>query len=113
VVSRQTGERRPRRGWRFREANEKIAETASLLLELEDSIPFLCECSDERCIEIVRLSGEQYAEVSSNPRWFLHNPRHDPSANRTERLVAVREGYLIMERIGHPAEVDEAEATSE
>ena len=111
MVSRQTEERRALNESRFREANANIAETASrLLLESKESIPFLCECSDARCTEIVPLSGEQYAEVRSSPRWFLHHPGHDPNTDETEKLVEDRGGYLIMEKLGHAGEVAESEA---
>jgi len=37
----------------FREANERIAEKAHEL-ELQQPIPFLCECSDKRCFAHLR-----------------------------------------------------------
>ncbi len=112
MASRQTEERRALNESRFREANATIAETASRLVESGELTPFLCECSDARCFEIVPLSGEQYAEVRANPRWFLHDPGHDPSADETEKLVEDRGGYLIMEKVGHAGEVAESEANA-
>ncbi|MBA3843051.1 MAG: hypothetical protein H0X39_10620 [Actinobacteria bacterium] len=50
--------------------------------------------------------------MRANPRWFLHDPGHDPSADETEKLVEDRGGYLIMEKVGHAGEVAESEANA-
>jgi hypothetical protein len=38
----------------FREANEKIEATA-YTVELPGRVPFICECFDATCMEIIRL----------------------------------------------------------
>jgi hypothetical protein len=60
----------------FREANERIARKADEL-KLQPPIPFLCECSDERCFVHLFLSLEEYAEVRSDPRRYLIISGHD------------------------------------
>jgi hypothetical protein len=60
----------------FREANAKIAERRDALDAGGLRTPFLCECEDERCTAIVRLSRDEYARVRSDPAWFVVVPGH-------------------------------------
>ena len=57
----------------FREANEKI-EAAADNMELLDRIPFICECADANCMEIVRLSQDEYEVVRQHPTRSLPHP---------------------------------------
>ena len=66
----------------FRKANERLGEKRAEL-DAEGRTPFLCECSDPRCTELVRLTLAEYERVRSNPRWFLIAGDHDPGASRT------------------------------
>src|SRR4051812_50219639 len=61
----------------FRHANEQI-ERAAEPLGIEP-VPFLCECAEERCTEIVRLTLAQYEAVRAEPRWFVNAPGHEQS----------------------------------
>jgi hypothetical protein len=54
----------------FREANERIAEKAREL-DLEQPIPFLCECSDKRCFAHIFLALERYEETRADPARYL------------------------------------------
>jgi hypothetical protein len=91
---------------RFREANERI-ELAAHGMTLNGLVPFICECADERCAEIVRLSLEGYEEVRHNPRLFFCAPRHQAIAVDTGAGVLVEEtpGCVLVETIGVAAEV--------
>ena len=60
----------------FREANERIAEKA-LELELEQPIPFLCECSDKRCFARFLLMLGEYEQARSDPARYLTIPGHE------------------------------------
>jgi hypothetical protein len=98
---------------RFRQANEKIAEAAEQEGVADRAVPFLCECSDTGCFDLVRLLPEEYERVRSNPRWFLHAPGHEPQVAGAVRLVESHEQYLLVEKIGHAGEVvDELERRS-
>jgi hypothetical protein len=59
----------------FREANERIAARADEL-GLERGIPFLCECSDTRCMRMVRLDLRGYKDVRADPAHYLSIPGH-------------------------------------
>jgi hypothetical protein len=60
----------------FREANERIAEKAREL-ELQQPIPFLCECSDKRCFAHLLLTLDQYGGARSDPRRYLTIAGHE------------------------------------
>jgi hypothetical protein len=85
----------------FRDANEEIAAAAfEFGLSAETTSPFFCECSDPRCLRIVRVTLEDYRHVRSDARRFLHAPDHEIEVDRAVRLVEERDGYTIVEKIG-------------
>ena len=90
----------------FRNANESIAELA-VSLELDDRIPFLCECADRSCTALVRLTLEEYERLRSNPVHFLNVPGHEASADGWARVVEEHEGWATVEKVGAAAEIVE------
>ena len=80
----------------FREANERLGEKR-VELDAEGRTPFLCECSDPRCTDLVRLTLAEYERVRSNPRWFLVAAGHDPGASRN---AEEHDAYAIVEKTG-------------
>jgi hypothetical protein len=60
----------------FRSANERIAEKGRQL-GWDSPVPFLCECSDSRCLARVDLSLEEYQHVRSHPQRYLTRPGHN------------------------------------
>jgi len=60
----------------FREANQHIAEKAREL-ELQQPIPFLCECSDKGCFAHLLLTLERYAQARADPRRYLTVAGHE------------------------------------
>src|SRR3954468_14706361 len=53
----------------------------------ERFIPFICECAEERCSELVRLTLEEYEQVRANPRWFINAPGHHVNGAGWARIV--------------------------
>jgi hypothetical protein len=90
----------------FREANEKI-EAAADRMQLTDSIPFLCECADSRCIELVRMTIGEYETVRLDPRRFFTIPGHERLSVDAGAAVVVepRNGYMVVDKIGAAAKV--------
>ena len=72
----------------FRKANESIAAKAREL-RMESPIPFLCECSDTRCLGRVPLSIEEYDEARAAPQRYLTMAGHEV------------EGAFLVEQDGH------------
>ena len=85
----------------FRDANDGIERAATTVgLPPEDWTPFICECSDPRCVKIIRLSLDQYRYVRSNPRWFVHALDHETSVDGAVRPLEHHGEYTIVEKIG-------------
>ena len=87
----------------FRNANEVIEEKAE---ELDvDPAPFLCECAEESCTEAVRLTLSEYEEVRSVPTHFFNVSGHQVTAGPHARVIEVRDGYVIVEKLGVAADI--------
>lgn len=91
----------------FRAANEKIRVAAETFATTVERVPFICECAEERCVELVRLDLEQYREIRSNRRWFLNVPGHEAAARGWGEVVATRDAYVIVEKLGLAGEIVE------
>src|SRR3954453_12569091 len=108
-----TEERIARNDALFRDANERI-KTFAVEIELRaDPVPFICECADTRCQEIVRLSLDEYERVRSNPRWFINVPGHQVAALGAATVVERNTEYVVVEKVGHAGEVAEELASRE
>ena len=90
----------------FRDANERI-ERRRVELGVEERTPYICECSREDCTAIVRLFSEEYREVRAAPERFLQLAGH---ADASERVVAERDGYVVVEKLGAGARIAREEA---
>lgn len=93
----------------FREANEGIRDAAEEVesREGDDLIPFICECADPNCREIVRMTLAQYRDMRSDPRHFLNVPGHDASAHGWVAVIASHDGHVIVEKLGPAGELAE------
>jgi hypothetical protein len=93
---------------RFRNENERIEATATRF-SFPDPIPFICECPDPACTDIVQLTLEQYEEVREHPRRFFAAPGHQGDAIRTAAGVVIAdcESYVVVEKVGVAGEVAE------
>lgn len=95
---------------RFREANERI-ELAADRMGLMGTIPFICECSEPTCVEIVQMKLEEYEELRHDPRLFFCAFGHELIA--VEAGAGVVEGrtdrYVLVEKIGVAGEVAAAD----
>jgi hypothetical protein len=105
-MSRVSDERVARNDAVFRDANERIRD-AAVRHDVSERIPFLCECADERCSEIVRLSLAEYEAVREDATRFVNAPDHHLPFARSERLVERRDGYDVVEKTGAAAGIVE------
>jgi hypothetical protein len=99
-------ERIARNNATFRDANEHISAAAGIY-GIDSPVPFICECADARCSEIVRLTLEEYEEIRAHPRHFLQVPGHQDAAGAAQ-IVARRDGYVIVETLGRVGDIAEA-----
>lgn len=88
----------------FRDANERISEHADEY-GLTERVPFICECAETTCRDIVRITLAEYEEVRSHPTRFLTAPGHEGAELEAGRVVAVREDYVVVEKLGAAGEV--------
>ena len=102
-------ERATKNELRFREANEKI-EHRRAELGVDERVPYLCECEEPRCRELVRLSADEYRAARVDERHFLLIEDHP---FRSGRVVKRRDGYMIVEKSGEAADVIEDEERGE
>jgi hypothetical protein len=92
----------------FREANERI-EAAADKMALLGPVPFICECPERRCMEIVRLTLDAYEAVRQHSRRFFSAPGHHQLAVAAGAAVVIEQtaGYVIAEKVGEAGEVAE------
>jgi hypothetical protein len=101
-----TEERIARNNATFRDANEHISAAAGVY-GIDSPVPFICECGDANCSEIVRLTLDEYEEIRAYSRHFLHVPGHQDAAG-VAQIVAQRDGYVIVEALGRAGDIAEA-----
>lgn len=90
----------------FRKANEGISDVAEAG-EFADPVPFICECADPACRDMVLMTLEQYAAVRQDPTTFLNVPGHEASAQGWAQVVETHDNYVVVAKIGPAAEVAE------
>lgn len=101
-----TAEKIARNNAAFRDANESIEQTAETYgLAREDSVPFICECSDRSCVEIIRMTLTEYDHIRSNPRWFAHAPNHEEHIEGVVSPVERHSRYVVVEKINRAGDV--------
>lgn len=85
----------------FRAQNEAIQASADSLGML-GKVPFVCECPNGDCIEIVRLSFDEYEAIRQLPRLFFNVSGHEQAsvAAGAEKVVSVVGDLTIVEKIG-------------
>jgi hypothetical protein len=89
-----------------RTENEAIQASADKLAML-GPIPFVCECADRNCAEIVRLSFDEYEAIRQYPCRFFNISGHETTsvAAAAERIIAVAGELTVVEKIGVAGEL--------
>jgi hypothetical protein len=78
----------------FREVNEAVQVYFRVGDHTEGQ--FVCECSDPTCVEKVRLTQGQYADVRAHPTRFFLVPGHE--VDIVDRIVYRRSGFTTVEK---------------
>jgi hypothetical protein len=88
----------------FRDANEQLREVfEGAEKPAEARLPFLCECANTRCTQVLLLSLQEYAEVRQYPARFLTAPDHEEPD--TEVVVREERRYQVVEKRGEAATI--------
>ena len=88
----------------FRSVNERLQEKADELELGDRQTPFLCECEEERCTEVLLLRHSDYEEVRAHPRRFIVAPGHQ---NGDDQLIRDDAGFAVIEKHGKEGELVE------
>lgn len=88
----------------FRRANETIGDFAHSA-SLVERIPFICECGEAACFQLVPLSLGEYEAVRQEATLFLVAPGHAITGPDLGRVVRTEPGYSVVEKIGISGEV--------
>jgi hypothetical protein len=94
----------------FREANDRIEKAADEIGSGLETVPFICECADRDCVEIVRLARSDYQAVRADPRTFLVAPGHETTQVEGVEVAQTQvklEHFSLMEKIGETGEIAE------
>ena len=89
----------------FRSANEHIDAFAKSIDGTADgTLPFLCECADVTCTEIVRITSSEYEALRQDPAWFATVRGHEGD-EEWARVIDLNDRYAVVEKLGAAAEV--------
>ena len=78
----------------FRELNDAIQ--LYFRADGEMQADFVCECSDVSCVDAIRLSPSEYADVRAHPTRFFLTPGHEEEG--LERTVERNGHFLVVEK---------------
>ena len=91
----------------FRAINERIRELAGRFEQAsgeESTLAFLCECSDETCVERVELTTQQYDDIRAIPARFAVVPGHEATP-LVERVIYRSDDFVVVRKIGLAADI--------
>jgi hypothetical protein len=88
----------------FRSVNERLEEKAAELELLDQPTPYLCECEDESCTDVLLLRRDEYEDVRAHPRRFVMTPGHQADDDETIRDEAE---FTVIEKHGEEGELVE------
>ena len=95
----------------FREANERVEQAAAEIAPHLALIPFLCECPNRECTEVVRLTRGEYEDVRQNGKTFFVAPGHEVvevDGVAVAKIAARLERFSKMQKLGEAGEVAES-----
>lgn len=95
TAAEQTEQRAARNEVLFREANEKL-EDKRRELDIGGLTPFLCECGDPSCTELIVLRLEEYEHVRARGNRFVVARDHQGEEATTEE----HDTYVVVEKSG-------------
>jgi hypothetical protein len=85
----------------FREANEQIRKAEERFDPPVERIPYICECDDTSCRELIPLTRDEYEAVRSDPTHFVLRRGHSTQGT----IIEERDDYVIARKTGTAAEV--------
>ena len=90
----------------FREANE-IIERAAEKAGATGPVPFICECAEQGCRDVIRLTLEEYEQVRTNAAWFAVAHGHEHAAGDYGEVVERNAEFVLVAKTDEAASVAE------
>ena len=90
----------------FRDINERLEAGLKQVQHRPALVEFVCECGNRNCEDHIRMTIEEYEAVRRDSRRFAVVPGH--VLPETERVVASRGDYEVVEKFGDAVEVADA-----
>ena len=87
----------------FRAANERI-QSAGAKLQAAEPLPFICECADMDCRELIPLTRAEYEGVRRHSTWFVVAPGHE-RRDGDSRAVEQGAAHVVVEKVGDAADI--------
>ncbi len=89
----------------FRDANERIEQTAVDVIGVDDDelVPFLCECPQMECTQVALLTPREYEHVRSGSRQGLAVLGHEDLT--VENVLDRNDRFVLTEKFGRAGEV--------
>lgn len=103
-MDRLTAERVARNQSTFRDANEKIVAAAGEIGVSQHAVPFICECAETSCTQVLLIDLAEYSAVRRHPRRFLHATGHHDDVGF---VVEMHGNYIVVEKTGLAGEIAE------
>src|SRR3954468_20134611 len=103
-MTEDRGERIARNEAAYRDVNEAIRKGRTD--QSETPRPFVCECGQLGCNQLVELTMREYEPVRANPRRFVMVAGHE--IPDVEFVVERHDRFLVAEKHDHEAEIAEA-----
>lgn len=91
----------------FRKANEAIDRSRAQLGVTERRTPYICECEEEGCTDVLLLTLSDYRYVRSSGRRFVLSPGHE---NESDIRLTDGDGFLVIEKTGAEGDLVEKKA---
>jgi hypothetical protein len=87
----------------FRAANERIEAAADQLGVT--SAPFICECADTNCTDVLQVELSAYEAIRADPTHFLNAPGHDAAGGPYAQVIENHGSYVVVAKVGEAAEI--------
>jgi hypothetical protein len=79
----------------FRQANEQIRQAAEEHA-LDMRVPFLCECADPGCSQVVLLSLDEHRAVRADATRFITRAGHESADRGVADVVGHHDGSVVV-----------------
>jgi hypothetical protein len=90
----------------FRSANERIRDKAIEVDHAVGFMPFICECADPRCTDLLQMTLGEYEHVRADPHTFTIARGHEAGAS--ERVIGGDgDRYAVVEKTPPGQEITE------